>query len=327
MGMMGGVVSKKIIKRILIVAVGVFVVANIFSAIQAYSCTHFNEEITELIPDSVFVSSDISSIAKMLVLGVEISKPRSERLPDRVFENIWIDQGNDEFLSGWLIRTDTLSKGLIIYFHGYRAEKSMLLDYAYQTIDMGYDALLVDFMGSGDSYGLQTTVGYKEAENVKTVFDYASNDLAEKNIYLFGFSMGAAAILKAQHDYNMPLKGIIAEASYGTMYGTIKNRLTKAGLLSGPLAAMFSFWGGVVNDIDAFSMNPQNFVSEITVPVMIACGGQDQYIPQAETQLIYDNLASKNKVLVFYPDSKHEPYLSKYSDKWKDTIETFLTNN
>ncbi len=47
-----------------------------------------------------------------------------------------------------------------------------MLDKAEEFEKMNYKVLLVDFMGSGGSEGNQTTVGFKEADEVKTVFEY-----------------------------------------------------------------------------------------------------------------------------------------------------------
>ena len=76
-------------------------------------------------------------------------------------------------------------------------KKSSLLDKAEIFLNLGYNTFLVDFMGSGGSDGNQTTIGFYEAEEVKTAFNYLEA-CGEKNIILFGTSMGAAAIMKAQ---------------------------------------------------------------------------------------------------------------------------------
>jgi len=296
----------------------IFILLNAFSAIQAYSCTHFEEKH----PSDTIISN--LDIIKMLVIGVEIPKPATTTFPDREYQTINIPVTEGKSLSGWIMKTDSISKGIVIHFHGYRDEKSMLLNYSYQFLDWGYDVMLIDFMGSGDSYGFQSTIGYKEAENVKLAFDYAATQLNEKNIYLIGFSMGAAAILKAQHDYTLPVKGLIAEASYGKMFDTVKVRLGKLGFMSDPLAYMFTFWGGIMNGIDAFAMNPEEYAKEIIVPTLISCGGKDQYIPESETKRIYQNLPAKKKMLQFYPDCIHETYLDKYPVEWKRTIKDFL---
>ena len=81
--------------------------------------------------------------------------------------------------------------------------------------------MMVDFMGSGGSEGYRTTIGYEEGEEVKDVYNYLVAK-GEKNIYLFGTSMGAAAILKALHEYKeVTPAGIIIECPFGSMYKTV----------------------------------------------------------------------------------------------------------
>jgi len=313
--------SKKFLKRGLIFILVIFVFVNIFVAIQAYSSTHFHEQGANLQHNDILSNKEI---AQMLITGVKIIKPRAHIEPNRKYKSIKIKSEENKFLSAWVLQTDSVHKGSVILFHGYKDEKSMFLNYAYELLDMGYNTILVDFMGSGDSYGLQSTIGYKEAENVKTTFDYVANELKEEKIYMLGFSMGAAAITKALYDYNLPAKGLIIEAAYGRMFDTVKIRLSDAGIMSYPMAGLFCFWGSVFNGINAFKMNPEEYVRQINVPALIACGGRDQYIPQSETQRIFNNLASKNKILKFYPEAKHELYIGKYPDEWKKTVRDFL---
>jgi len=265
-------------------------------------------------------------ILKTIITGVKIPRPETKRFPALPYDSIRIPAGTDKYLDAWVIRTPSRSKGLVLLFHGYMDEKSFLLDYAYEFIEMGYDALLVDFMGSAGSYGNQSTIGYIESENVRSTFIYSKINLKEEKVFMMGFSMGAAAILKAQHEYGLPTSGIIAEASYGKLFDTIKARAKIMGLgkLSDVGTYLFSFWMGVTNMINPFEMNPEEYASTILVPTLVACGGKDQYIPMEETHRIYDNLASTNKALKFYPECKHELYIHKYPREWRETVESFL---
>lgn len=314
----------KIVKRILATLLILFILINVFSIIQTYSCTHFTDDSDLLKPHAEL---SYAKKLQMLIFGVNIPKPQTEKYPNREYSEIRIETIENKSLCAWIIKTDSLSKGMVIYFHGYINEKSQMLDYAYQTIDLGYDAMLVDFVAAGCSDGYQSTIGYNEASNVKAAYDYAVHELKEDNIYLLGFSMGAAAVIKAQHDYNMPVRGIIAEAPYGKMYDTIRVRLSKAGFISYPLAAIFTFWGGILNGINAFSMNPEEYALQVSVPSLIACGGKDQHISHKEISRIYDNIMSDKKELQIYAESIHELYINKYPQKWKQNIKDFLANN
>lgn len=316
---------KRLIKWSLIAIIILFLVINLIVGIQAYKFTHFTNSASTEIKDSTVSKFDI---VKAIFTGVDIPRPETKRFPILPYESIQIPAGTNKSLDAWIIRAKIKSKGMILLFHGYMDEKSFLLDYAYEFIDMGYDVLLTDFMGSGGSYGNQSTIGYIESENVRSTFIYAKMQLKEERVFMMGFSMGAAAILKAQHEYGLPTNGIIAEASYGKLFDTIKVRARMIGL--GPFSNfttyLFSFWMGVTNTINPFEMNPEEYAHTILVPTLIACGGKDQFIPMKETQRIFDNLSSTHKALKFYPECTHEPYNKKYPKEWKETVSSFLNS-
>jgi len=230
-----------------------------------------------------------------------------------------------KMLEAWLIHTDSLKRGLVIGFHGYMDEKSSMLDRAGVLLDIGYDVLLVNFMGAGNSYGNQTTMGYAEAENVRAAHTYAMEELQEDNIILTGFSMGAVSIMKAQYDYDLLVKGLIIEAPYATFKGTVNARLDQFGIPHFPVNDIFTFWFGKLNGFDAFDANPQEYGEKIHVPTLLMCGGKDKNIPVEETQLIFDKLATKHKELKLFPESPHETYLLKYPEEWQKTVSAFLS--
>lgn len=158
-------------------------------------------------------------------------------------------QSNKE-IECWSIKTSN-SKGTIILFHGYGSEKSSLLNKSDEFLKLGYNTLLVDFMGSGGSEGNQTTIGFKEAEEVKTAFEYVEKQ-GEKSIYLFGNSLGAVAIMKAMSDFNLDAKGIILECPFGSMYKTTCARFSNMNVPSFPMAGLLVFWGGIQNGFWGF---------------------------------------------------------------------------
>ena len=89
----------------------------------------------------------------------------------------------------------------------------MLLDKSDLFLQLGYNTLLVDFMGSGGSEGNQTSVGFFEAEEVKTCYDYVKRQ-SNAAVFLFGTSMGAVAMLKAIRDDAIAPDGILLECPF-----------------------------------------------------------------------------------------------------------------
>ena len=80
-----------------------------------------------------------------------------------------------------------------------------------------FDVLLVDFRAHGNSEGNTTTIGYREAEDLKLAYDWVTNR-GEKNIYLWGTSMGAVVVAKAINDYSLKPAGIILEMPFRSMH-------------------------------------------------------------------------------------------------------------
>lgn len=153
---------------------------NSIAFFHAYKFTHFTENKSEKTKSPEKQSS--FEKAKTLFLGVNNPKPKNLKFPSQKYKTVLLK--SNKKIECWLIKNEK-SKGTIILFHGYGSEKSSLISKSDEFLKLGYSTMLVDFMGSGNSEGNQTTIGYKEAQEVKSTFDYL-NQKGEKNIYLFG---------------------------------------------------------------------------------------------------------------------------------------------
>jgi pimeloyl-ACP methyl ester carboxylesterase len=189
---------------------------------------------------------------------------------------------------------------------------------------MGYNALLVDFMGVGGSEGKQTTIGYYEAEEVKTVADYLQKK-GEKNIILYGTSMGAAAVMRAVSENNLAVNSLILECPFGSMLKTVQARFNNMNVPSFPMANLLVFWGGIQNNFDAFSHNPALYAKNISVPTLLLYGEKDLEVSKEEITEIFDNLHGQ-KEFKSYPLAGHENYLRLYDKEWTRDVSEFLDN-
>jgi alpha-beta hydrolase superfamily lysophospholipase len=294
-----------------------FILLNIVAYMHAYRFTHFTN--SKMVHTSTARTISFLSKIKVLLMGIDNPRPVNEVIPSQQFETIKLQ--SNKLIECWSIKIPD-AKGTVIIFHGYGGQKSSMLDKSDELLKLGYNTLLVDFMGSGGSEGNQTTMGFKEAKEVKTCFDYLAQK-GEQKIYLYGTSMGAVAILKAINDYKINPTAIIIECPFGTMYQATCARFRVMKIPAFPMAMFLDFWGGVQNGFWAFKHEPIAYAKNVKCPVLLLYGEQDEKVSRKEIDEIYSNL-NVPKVLKTYPLAGHENYLTKYKQGWIKDIESFI---
>lgn len=296
------------LKKFLLVTAFLLLFSQILLVIAAYQLTHFKQ------PES---SPEERSIFNSLLL---LNRPMNTTLPSPGDKVIQLT-GGDEKIEIWYHPVDS-AKGIVVLFHGYKGEKTSLNENAAAFRALGYSTILTDFRGSGNSEGRSTTIGYREAENVVSVYEYALQQ--NNHVILYGVSMGAASIMRAVAINDIQPEKIILECPFSTMKQTIRNRFVRFHVPVYPFADQMTFWGGKLHGFDAFSHNPVDYAKDTHVPVLLMCGNQDRNVKNFETDSIFASLASQSKSLHIFKGADHENYIFRYGEEWLNTINNFL---
>ena len=293
-----------------------FVLVNVSAFFHARQFTRFSETETGR---SQKWDLSFTEKAKLLAFGFKNPRPEIGHEPSQAFEKVAI-QGN-EMLEGWLFRHPE-PKGTVLLFHGYLGTKSSLVSSAEAFFSKGYSALMIDFSGHGGSEGGRTTIGFHEAEDVQAVYEYVRKTESGP-VYLFGISMGAAAIMRAVEHYELEPDGLILECPFGKMYDAVAIRFKQAGVPAFPAAHLLMFWGGAQNGFWAFGHNPEKYARQIKIPSLLIYGEKDPRITLEETQAIFNNLQGPKELLVC-PNSWHGGYLYRDGDLWHAAVDRLL---
>jgi uncharacterized protein len=299
------------------VAVNLFIGLNVIAAFHAYKFTHFSKAGVKMEQ----IKLTLFEKAKLLFLGVDIPRPQNTKLPDHNFKTYYIN--SNVRLETWFIPADSTPRGTVIIFHGYTSNKSELINRSENFHNNGYNCLLVDFMGSGGSGGSSTTIGYFEAREVTDCFKFVADSLHEKNIFLLGSSLGAAAIMKSLNDTPLKPKAIIIECPFATMYQTVVARFNMLHVPPVPMASLLLFWGGTENGFWGFGHNPVEYAKNVRVPVLLQWGAKDDRVAREETEAIFKNL-NEPKTLKIYYNSGHDNYLATARADWEKTTLDFV---
>jgi pimeloyl-ACP methyl ester carboxylesterase len=295
-----------------------FVALNVIAFMQARSMTHYERVGTRTqAPEHLTLPSKLH----VLLTGVTVPRPTNEQTPkdfDLNFDTLRIGE-----LELWHIPASTRDRPLVICFHSYASSKQMLLPLARELHDMNCPTLLVDFRGSGGSSGDETTVGYREADDVIAAVKFARERFAPSRVILYGDSMGAAAVIRAMSLDPKLADAIIVDAPFDRLLSTVENRFVAMNLPTFPFAQLICFWGGVRQGYWAFDHNPADYAINITCPVLHLHGEHDPRVTLAEARNLFDHFAGP-KQFVLFSGAGHSSHLDSDRARWTETVRAFI---
>lgn len=154
----------------------------------------------------------------------------------------------------------------------------------------GHTVLAVDLRGHGGSEGGLTTLGGLEQRDVTAGMEHLRQQgLARSGLVLFGFSMGAVAVLHAAAD-QPDVKAVVAECPYDTYRDTIAHH---ARLFYGlprwvplmPMAIRVAEWRA---GFDADAIDSLAAARRLRAPLFLIVDGLDRRMPESVVRRILD---------------------------------------
>ncbi|MBC7890917.1 MAG: alpha/beta fold hydrolase [Sphingobacteriaceae bacterium] len=313
----------RILARTLLV---LFVLLNGVLAFHAYRFTYFYEtaEVPYRKPEDIPTSERIQQV----LFGFRFGKRPNLEFPEKPFQTVWLTNPDGQRLEAWATQTPN-PKGTLVLFHGHASCKSKVLAEQAYFRSLGFNTLAVDFRAHGGSEGNVTTIGYREAGDVKAAYDYARAQggpvQGGPNVVLWGVSMGAASILSALHEYpELHPSRVMLECPFGSMQAAVEGRLRTMGLPTAVLSPVLIFWGSVERGMWGFGYQPSDYAKTVHCPVLLNRGMQDKRVLRPETEAIFANLGTKNKKLVVFENSGHQSFCQNEAQKWKAEVAAFL---
>jgi len=315
--------SIRVLKWIGNVLLVQLILINISAAFHAYRFTHYYND------DKI--RSQQSSEGKpflrtwRMMTGKKLAKSLIQYNPVIPYDTVHLVTTSREKLEAWYMKADS-AKGTVILFHGLNSNKGNVLGEAFEFNSFGYNTMLVDMRAHGNSEGIVNTLGYEESEEVKLAFDHISKK-GEKNIILWGMSLGAVIISKAIWQYDLKPQKIILEMPFDRLQDHIRARARISGFPGEPFGFFVTFWTGAEQGYWGYSHQTSRYVKKINCPVLLQWGNNDEYVLKKETEKIFAAINSSKKKLEIYPGAGHMPLLVADALKWDGTVKEFLADN
>ena len=270
-----------------------------------------------------------ASKLRVMFAGVTLPRPENDATPGSrglAFATHSVPMPHGEHLELWHIPASRAPRGTVILFHGYGCAKESLLDEAAILHGWDWECVLVDFRGSGGSSGSMATLGMKEAEDVAVAVRAARAWQCSQPTMLYGRSMGAAAVLRAVHAGTVEPDGLILEAVFDTLMGTIRQRFDSMRWPAFPAAHALLFWGSVQSGTWAFRHNPATYARAARGPALVLHGAKDPRAPLAQGLAVYSQLAGP-KTFVRFDEAGHDSCLLADPGTWTSAVSRFLSDS
>ena len=314
--------AKIIGKWIVWVVLVQLILINISAAFHAYRLTHYYDEdrVRNLRPSvgTIFLRT------WRLMTGRKYPKSLVQYYPPGPYDTVQFLTNSKEKINGWWMKADS-SVGTVILFHGLSSNKGFVLSEAYEFLSMGYNTLLIDMRAHGQSSGTANSLGVKEAEEVKLAYDFIKKE-GEKNIVLWGMSMGAVIITKAVYDYNISPQKIILEMPFERLQDHLRARARVLGFPDEPFGFFVTLWTGIEQGYWGFGHRTTKYVRKINCPMLLQWGAEDEYVLKKETESIFKNISTDQKPMIVYQRGRHQSLFGTDKEKWRKAVGSFLNH-
>ena len=222
------------------------------------------------------------------------------------YTSVQIATGDGETLHGWWIQVNN-AKGTVLFFHGNAGNISHRINYLTMFKRLGYNTLLFDYRGYGQSSGTPSESGtYLDAQ---AAWRYLTENekIAPAQIVLFGESLGGAlaAWLAVREQ-----PGLLVLASTFTSIPELASEI-------------YPFLP--VRWISRFEYNTLEMLRSVICPVFIAHSPQDEIVPFRHGQRLFQVAPEPKQFLSL--EGTHNTGFIFMQPVWKKALGAFMDDH
>jgi dipeptidyl aminopeptidase/acylaminoacyl peptidase len=212
-------------------------------------------------------------------------------------------------LRGWYLRAKTGDRCVIMTHGGeyHRADPNIgTLGIAEALVAHGYDVLMFDLRGHGQSDDGRMSGGYYEKRDLEGAIGYVEGrGIVPQRILLLGFSLGAAASLLAAADH-AELPAVVADSCWADLMDLIRSQINRRRGMPGILTPLIPRVAKAVYGVDIDETRPLDAVSKIAPrPMLFIHGELDRTVPVESALRLRHAGNSDNSKLWVVPEARH----------------------
>jgi fermentation-respiration switch protein FrsA (DUF1100 family) len=226
-------------------------------------------------------------------------------------------------LRGWWI--PGTQHETIVMIHGLSNNREEPLNKAGYLHQAGYNLLVFDLRGHGQSDGNGTTMGYREPEDARAAVAEA-RALDPGPIALFGYSLGASISVE-EAATNPDVTAVIEDSGFSSVGDVFLARFTEVTRLPNlPWAAPLVAFGALDLGTSLWNVRPAGLAAQLHKPLLAIIGTADTIVPPAEGLAIFDAAPGPKQLLVVH-GAGHVGAYDTANAEYQQTVLGFLAKS
>ena len=201
-------------------------------------------------------------------------------------------------------------------------------NYAKEFYNMGYNVLIPDLRGHGESEGNYIGMGWDDRLDILEWINYILNIDETSTIILHGVSMGAATVCMTSGE-ELPdnLRAIIADCGYTTVWDQFSHQLKS--LYSLPNFPVMNASSVITRFKAGYTLKEASALAQVAkskTPILYIHGDKDDFVPYKMMDELYNATASEKEKLTV-ENAAHAKSATTDPELYWSTIKQFLAKH
>jgi len=242
---------------------------------------------------------------------------------DLDYESVVFTSTDGVELSGWYMGGAD-SELVVACGHGLFRSRREVLDRAAFFRKQGFDTLVFDFRRHGESTGERVTLGYHEKNDFGGAVRFLRERRPDAKVLLYGVSMGAVAALLAASELT-EVDAVVADSPFLSIEHTVIHHVALIGLPRFPLASSLLLALELSAGFDREDFDLEKAVARMGErPVLVVAGEDDQRMPLALQQRVFEASVSEASRFRSFPDARHGAAYRTHAEAYEAMLTEFV---
>lgn len=226
------------------------------------------------------------------------------------------------------------SNNTVIVVHGFGQDYREMQQYCKFFLEKNFNILVVDNRTHGESQGNCIGFGWLDRKDILSWINFLNEKTPNRNILLFGISMGAAAVCCASGE-KLPdnVVAVISDSAYCNVDKQIDYVMKKMNFLRKPIKKHLYSYTKRVHGFNVLEADVVKQVKNTKIPIFYVHGEQDDFVPVENLYSLYNSTPENLREKFVVEDAKHVMsypisgilYEKKISDFLKSRTTIFRT--